>query len=104
MKKRRNGYGIYALIVCIILMALFYESFQPRSIETVTIVSGVGIEKGEDSKLKMSVQVIKPEKNESGSSTSSCITLTGEGESISEAAEKIILKTGVYFFGHIVLL
>lgn len=101
MKKRRNGYLIYAVAISLILMALFYESFQPRSIETVTIVSGVGLEKGQDGKVKMSVQVIKPEKNESGSSTSSCITITGEADSISAASEKIILKTGsVLFWAH----
>ena len=60
MEKRRFGYGLYIVVGLTILLTLFYDTFQPRSIETVAVISGMEIEKGQDSNLKLTVQIIKP--------------------------------------------
>lgn len=98
MRKRRSSYWVYIIIAATLVMSLFYESFQPRNIETVSIISGVGFEKGENKKLKMTVQVIRPEKGETGTSRSSCIVVSGEGDTVTEASEAIVLKTGSALF------
>ena len=98
MRKRRNSYTVYIIMICMIVLALFYESFQPRNIETVTLISGVGLEKGENKRVKMTIQMIKPMKGDAGSSNSSCLILSGEGDTVAEASENIILKTGSMLF------
>lgn len=98
MRKRRSSYWVYIIIAAALAMSLFYESFQPRNIETVSIISGVGFEHGENKKLKMTVQVIRPEKGETGTSRSSCIVVSGEGDTVTEASEAIVLKTGSSLF------
>ena len=98
MRKRRSSYFVYIIIAFSLVLALFYESFQPRNIETVSIISGVGFEKGENKKMKMTVQIIRPEKGETGTSTSSCIVISGEGDTVTEASEEIVRKTGSALF------
>lgn len=98
MKKRRISYSVYFVMILAVLLTLLYESFQPKNIETVTIISGAGLEKGEEKAIKLIVQIIKPEKGDAGSSKSSCIVLSAEGDSVSEACEGIILKTGSALF------
>ncbi len=101
MKKRRGSYTVYVVLAAAMLFSLFYESFRPRSVETVTVISGVGIEKGENGAIKLSIQAIKPKKDDGGSSTSACIVLSGEGNTVTQAVEAIVLKTGsVLFWAH----
>ena len=101
MKKRRGSYTVYVVLAAVMLFSLFYESFRPQSVETVTVISGVGIENGENGKIKLSIQAIKPKKDDGGSSTSACIVLSGEGNTVTQAVEAIVLKTGsVLFWAH----
>ena len=60
IKKRRFNYLFYAAIVIALLFSLLYEVFEPRSVENIAMVSGVGLEKGENETIKLSVQIIKP--------------------------------------------
>ncbi len=92
--RRRNFPIIIIMFAVTVFLSLVSNVFQPRSIETVMIVSGAGIEKSNDGNIRLSIQVIKPVKSDSGSSVSSCFVFSGEGESMSEATEKIIAKSG----------
>ncbi len=101
MKQRRFSKGVYIVIAAAVLLSLFYDSFQPRNIESVTVVSGVGMEKGDEKRLKLTIQMIKPQKGDTGTSTSSSMVITGEGNTVTEAVEDIMIKTGsVLFWAH----
>lgn len=102
MEKRRFGYGLYIVVGLTILLTLFYDTFQPRSIETVAVISGMGIEKGQDSNLKLTVQIIKPGTgNSSDGNDASSVTISANGNTVSEACEDLVAKTGsVLFWSH----
>ena len=102
MDKRRFGYGMYIVIALAILLTLFYDTFQPRSIETVAVISGMGIEKGQDKALKFTVQIIKPGAGSSSDGNdASSVTISANGDTVSEACEDLVAKTGsVLFWSH----
>lgn len=101
MKKRRYNYAFYAVMAGVILLTLFFDTFQPRSIETVAVISGMGLEKGEEKRLKLSVQIIRSGSNANESNASSCIVMTAEGDTVAEACKELVLKTGsVLFWSH----
>lgn len=95
IKKRRFNYLFYAAIVIALLFSLLYEVFEPRSVENIAMVSGVGLEKGENETIKLSVQIIKPTFQDTEAQG---IVFTGEGSTVIEATEQIVLKTGSLLF------
>lgn len=102
MKQRRFGYGLYIVIGLLILLMLGYDTFQPRSIETVAVISGVGIEAGENDEIRLSVQLMKSNNSGGGEgNTASSVVMSAEGKTIPQACENLVSKTGsVLFWSH----
>lgn len=102
MKQRRFGYGLYIVIGLLVLLMLGYDTFQPRSIETVAVISGVGIETGEKDVIRLSVQLMKSNNSGGGEgNTASSVVMSAEGKTIPQACENLVSKTGsVLFWSH----
>lgn len=102
MKQRRFGYGSYIVIGLLILLTLGYDTFQPRSIETVAVISGLGIERGEHDNIKLSVQLMKANNSGGGEgNTASSVVMSAEGKTVPQACENLVSKTGsVLFWSH----
>lgn len=102
MKQRRFGYGLYIVVGMLILLMLGYDTFQPRSIETVAVISGLGIETGENEDIKVSVQLMKSNNSGGGEgNTASSVVMSAEGKTVPQACEKLVSKTGsVLFWSH----
>lgn len=102
MKQRRFGYGLYIVIGLLVLLMLGYDTFQPRSIETVAVISGLGIEKGENENIKLSVQLMKSNNSGGGEgNTASSAVMSAEGKTVPQACENLVSKTGsVLFWSH----
>lgn len=102
MKQRRFGYGSYIVVGLLILLMLGYDTFQPRSIETVAVISGLGLEKSENDDIRLSVQLMKSNNSGGGEgNTASSVVMSAEGKTVPQACERLVSKTGsVLFWSH----
>ena len=99
IKKRRNSYLLYAWIAAALLCVLFYRVYGPKGIEKIAIISGAGLEQGENAPVKLTVQLIKP--NSAETSEAEGVVFSGEGETVAQAAEQIVLQVGsVLYWSH----
>ena len=86
----------YKLIVIIIAMILLNGLNNSRELNDLAIVSAIGIDK-EDGNFKVSAIVLNPEKQDSGSSSSSAsnkmIVYEKTASSVQEAIRSMILES-----------
>ena len=86
----------YKIVIIIIAMLLLNGLNNSREINDLAIVSAIGIDKAENGKYKVSAIVLNPEKQGSGSGTSSSDEMTlyeAEDETIQTAIRKMILES-----------
>ncbi len=102
MKNKKNGIALYVVIALSVMLTLAYDTFQPRSIETVAVISGLGIEAGDEDNVKLSVQIMKSNSpgGEEGNSASG-VLMSAEGATVAQACEALVSKVGgVLFWSH----
>ena len=86
----------YKIVIIIIAMLLLNGLNNSREINDLAIVSAIGIDKVENGKYKVSAIVLNPEKQGSGSGTSSSDEMTlyeNEDETIQTAIRRMILES-----------
>ncbi len=86
----------YKIVIIIIAMLLLNGLNNSREINDLAIVSAIGIDKAENGKYKVSAIVLNPEKQGSGSGTSSSDEMTlyeNEDETIQTAIRRMILES-----------
>lgn len=99
MKKRK----LLALLLLLFSVALFTTGcWNRKELDKLGIVSAIGIDKGEDGKVKLSVQIIKPESLKKGGGGGEkekpVIILSSTGDTVFDAIRNFVAKSGRKLF------